>query len=685
MASSLDMIKAQVEKIKESLLIRVIENPSSFVSPSAYDTAWLAMVGDPKKDNEKPMFRGCLEWILSNQMTEGFWGERDCNGNPTIDSLPATLACMVALKMWDLGHQHIEKDNNDEDCYPRWFAIVFPGMVEVAQQRGLQDNFANNQQKSAVTRAFFQQQNILRRENLVDKYQHFPLLSYLEALPSSYQIDEATILSNLSDDGSLFQSPAATVAAYIATRNPETLSYLHNLLLEDEHALQLIEDNHEMFTSMLYNLYRATNLMFESEEEMGELRSFSRRLLEKSSLSRRSKTITMDDGIFMWPHLQETIKRELFVPWLARMDHLDHREISCLDNMDLLQLAKENYEYRQMVYKKELVELLRWSNEWGIPDMGFARDKAIYCYFAISSSSSLPYDTDIRLIVAKSAVLITIFDDFFDMEGSLDELQILANAWYEVVASWLTEATWSKTGKIPSMASYMETGMVSVAAHTMVLQASPFSTSSFSPHHNLYPSQYQPITKLLMTACRLLNDIQSYEKEVKDGKINSVLLHLKENPNTSMEDAVEYIYNILEGIKMRLLEHALMDEIDDDMPRSCKMLHLHALKVFQMFYNSGNHFDSKDSLLNDIEKAIFVPFEEDHISLESNPPTQHLKLPYLQKKKALTVNSHHCALSLKNYGRRKKMTTNRIPLAMPLRSHQVRMKIAPSCCFNFAW
>lgn len=109
MEISLETIQTQVTKIKNNILVQVIENPSSFISASAYDTAWLAMISDPKENNEKPMFKSCLEWVLSNQRPEGFWGERDCHGNPTIDSLPATLACMVALKTWSLGQEHIEK------------------------------------------------------------------------------------------------------------------------------------------------------------------------------------------------------------------------------------------------------------------------------------------------------------------------------------------------------------------------------------------------------------------------------------------------------------------------------------------------------------------------------------------------------------------------------------------------
>lgn len=60
--------------------------------------------------------------------------------------------------------------------------------------------------------------------------------------------------------------------------------------------------------------------------------------------------------------------------------------------------------------------------------MGFGREKTTYCYFAVAASNSLPRGSAVRLIVAKSAILITVADDFFDMKGSLDDLRSLNEA-----------------------------------------------------------------------------------------------------------------------------------------------------------------------------------------------------------------------------------------------------------------
>ena len=60
--------------------------------------------------------------------------------------------------------------------------------------------------------------------------------------------------------------------------------------------------------------------------------------------------------------------------------------------------------------------------------MGFGKEKTTYCYFAIATSTSLPSHSYVRMLVVKSTIIITIADDFFDIEGSLTKLEGLTNA-----------------------------------------------------------------------------------------------------------------------------------------------------------------------------------------------------------------------------------------------------------------
>ncbi|CAK7350657.1 unnamed protein product [Dovyalis caffra] len=446
---------------------------------------------------------------------------------------------------------------------------------------------------------------------------------------------------------------------------------------------------------------KGTDLMFSGENELEEARSLSRKLLEKI-IAMGNK----DQRTVPFPSFLSVIKHELRFPWMARLDHLEHRmwmeekdstalwmgkasfhRLSSLHNDKLKQLAVQNYEFRQMIYKSELEELTRWSKSWGLSDMGFGREKTAYCYFAISASTSLPQDSETRLMVAKSAVVITVADDFYDMEGSLDDLEKiteavrrwdakglsghsktifdaldnlvnelarkhirqrgtditdnLRNIWIETFASWFTEAKWSRSGFIPAAEEYLETGMTSIASHTIVLPASCFLNPSI-PTHQLNPAQYESITKSLMVISRLLNDIQSYEKERKQGKTNFVTLHLKENPEADIEDSVAYVREILDKKKKELLEHALMDGFND-FSKSCRHLHLSCAKVFQMFFDSSNRYDSNTEMLEDIQKAIYIPVE-----VAAPKPPKPLPLPSPSTKRYQTVTSYHIDQRFKN-------------------------------------
>ncbi|KAK7400509.1 hypothetical protein VNO78_11718 [Psophocarpus tetragonolobus] len=758
-------IQISVERAKQKIFTSNFD-PHSFVCPSAYDTAWLAMIPDSHNPSQ-PMFNNCLNWLLNNQNQQGFWGECDSFGNPTLEALPATLACIFALKKWNTGALLIDKglafiEANAEkllkdinNYIPRWFSIVFPAMFELSKSVNLEIVFPDAV-TATVSNIFHNRQNMLHKEELVGKC-FTPLLSYLEALPPSFTISEDDICSNLSDDGSVFQSPSATAKAFMATGKIECLAYLQTLIqrcpngvpqtypidedfiklcmvnqlqrlglaehfvkeieeilakvyrnyveqqtwvkltntsavqlhkdalafqllrihgyrvspslsfgwfLDNEEIRAQVEKEAEYFSTTMLYMYRASSLMFCREYELEEVKSISKRILEKSLIDSNGEPLVNSS-------LQKMVEYELNIPWLARLDHLDHRtwieeneanllwngktshnRISLFHNADLLKLAVQNYEFKQSIYKSELEELKRWSQNNGLSNMGFGREKTTYCYYAIATATSYPHDSYIRILVAKTAILITVVDDFFDMEGSLSELENLTDAvkrwdrrglrsrskvifdaldelvteaaieylkqggihdikislqdlWYETFLSWLMEAKWKENGQTRSTDDYLNIGMISVGTHIMVLPSSCFLKPGL-PCEKLRPDQYETITILLMVICRLLNDIQSYEKEIEEGKLNFLLLNLINNPNFVMEDSIAFVRDMIDKKKKEFLQHVLIDG-QSDLPKPSTMLHLTCLKVFQMFYVSSNGFDSDTNLLEDIKKTLYLP------------------------------------------------------------------------------
>ncbi|GFY91840.1 hypothetical protein Acr_08g0002360 [Actinidia rufa] len=653
MESSLAPIQALVNQIKLEMFSSTF-NPYSFLMPSAYDTGWLAMIPHPKQDSS-PKFKGCLVWVLNNQKEEGYWGETGTDGLPTIDCLPATLACMMALKKWGVGQKNLKKGlafihvnskmllKEKCDHLPRWFTIVFPAMVELAQAMNLEVVFPKALE-GVVLDIFLERQQILEREEFIDQNCYPPLASYLEALPPSYNIDRKDITMNLSGDGSFFQSPSATACAFLATGNQQSMAYLESLIqrcpngvpamypidaelttlclvnqiqrlglaehfseeveeilkpiyktyknqeveeiksnivpakiykdslafwllrmygytvtprnfcwfLCHEDIVVRIERNFECFMSAMYNVYRATDLIFPGEYELEKARLFSRKLLEKSMTLK-----SVNDNLVIFPNFRRVIEHELSLPWIARLDHLDHRIWIEENKTDTLWIGKASF--------------YRWSKDWGLSDMGFGREKTTYCYFAIASSTNLPHDSIARMIVAKSAILVTVADDFFDMEGCLNDLQTLTQA----VQRWDGEGL-SGHAKI-----------IFLALDNLV--------SEVAKNHLRH--QGNDITKNLRDM-----------KELEVGKKNFVVLHLKENPHGGIKNSIAYVRELLNEMKKEFLEHAFMDG-GNDLPKSFRHFHLSILRVFHMFFNSSNLFDSNNELLHDIKKAIYAPIE----------------------------------------------------------------------------
>ena len=81
------------------------------ISISGYDTAWVALVEDVNGSGA-PQFPSSLEWIANNQLSDGSWGDGQIfNAH---DRILNTLACVIALKSWNIHPDKCERGNN---CY----------------------------------------------------------------------------------------------------------------------------------------------------------------------------------------------------------------------------------------------------------------------------------------------------------------------------------------------------------------------------------------------------------------------------------------------------------------------------------------------------------------------------------------------------------------------------------------
>nr|AEZ55684.1 copalyl diphosphate synthase 2 [Salvia miltiorrhiza] len=220
-------IEDSIEYVKNLLMT----SGDGRISVSPYDTSIVALIKDVKGRNA-PQFPSCLEWIAQHQMADGSWGDEFfC----IYDRIVNTLACVIALKSWNVHAHMIQKgvayvnenvhklkDGNLEHM-TSGFEIVVPALVQRAKDLGIQglpyDHPLINE--IAITK-----EGRLKKIPKDMIYQTpTTLLFSLEGLGD---LEWERILQLQSGDGSFLTSPSSTAHAFMQTKDEKCLKFIDN-------------------------------------------------------------------------------------------------------------------------------------------------------------------------------------------------------------------------------------------------------------------------------------------------------------------------------------------------------------------------------------------------------------------------------------------------------------------------
>ncbi|KAL5175961.1 Ent-kaur-16-ene synthase, chloroplastic [Glycine soja] len=689
------------------------------LSVSSYDTAWVAMIPSPASPHT-PFFPQCLNWLLYNQLLDGSWGLPDRHPLLMNDALLSTLASILALKQWGVGEDQINRglrfiqsnitSINDENQHPPiGFGILFPSMIEYAQNLGI-----NLPIGATSLEAMIQKREIeLHRGSQSNSDGRRAYLAYVSEGMLESQ-DWKSIMKYQRKNGSLFNSPATTAAVFQCHKNAECLGYLQSVLEKFENAgwvlIIISKRKFEVYwmkysgvedifldpttCAMAFRMLRLNGYDVSSdpfyqysEDKFAEsLKGYLKDVGAVIELYRASQAIIHPDESILvrqslWTkHLlkQESspyrlyadklrsyvdleIKDVLNFPYHANLERLLNRRSmehyntvetrilkasyrSCnLANQEILKLAVEDFNICQAIHIEELKQLSRWVVERRLDTLKFARQKLAYCYFSCAATIFSPELSDARISWAKSGVLTTVVDDFFDVGGSEEEhvnliqlvekwdvdintvccsetVKIIFSAihstvceigeksvkqqgrnvknnvikiWLNLVQSMFREAEWLRTKTVPTIGDYMENAYISFALGPIVLPAlylvGPKLSDEVTENHEL-----NYLYKLMSTCGRLLNDIHSFKRESEEGKLNVLALRIAHgNGVITAEDATEEMKGIAEE-KRRELLRLILQEKGSVVPRECKDLFWKMIKVLHLFYMKDDGFTSHE-------------------------------------------------------------------------------------------
>ncbi|KAM0901609.1 hypothetical protein ACQ4PT_019880 [Festuca glaucescens] len=649
-----------------------------------------------------PCFPQCVEWILLNQQDDGSWGINEFRSSANKDILSSTLACVLALKKWNVGHEHMRRGlhfigrnfsivMDEQIAAPIGFNVIFPGMLRQAITMGLQ--FPVRQTDIDVILHLWEME--VKRQDAKKSCGREAYMAYVaEGLGNLLDWNE--VMKFQRKNGSLFNSPSTTAAALICNYDDKALGFW---LQRDEEimldvatcamAFRLLRMNgydvssdelshiaeasafHDSLqgylndTKSILELYRASKVtVSEDELILDNLGSWSGSLLTQKLFS---------DG---FPRISTYAEVEyaLKFPFYATLERLEHKRniehfdardshmmnteyLPCHVNQELLSLAVEDFTFSQSIYRDELQYLDSWVKENKLDQLQFARQKLTYCYLSAAATIFPPELSDARMSWAKNAVLTTVVDDFFDIGGSKEELENLIalvekwdehhkddfyseqvkivfcalyttvnqlgsmasavqnrcvrnhliETWLQLLRSMMTETKWQVTQYVPTVEEYMTNGVVSFALGPIVLPALYFVGEKIS-ECVVKDQEHSELFRVMSTCGRLLNDIQGFEREGSEGKLNSVsLLVLHSGGSMSVEGAKKAIEKNIVTSRRDLLRLVLKE--DTVVPRACKELFWKMCKILHLFYFQTDGFSSPKEMASAVDAVINEPLK----------------------------------------------------------------------------
>lgn len=91
------------------------------ITISAYDTAMVALLRNPD-GGDAPLFPSTIDWIIQNQLPDGSWGDEAFY--MISDRIMSTLACVVALKTWNIHADKCERGRSPDHLLCSNISIV---------------------------------------------------------------------------------------------------------------------------------------------------------------------------------------------------------------------------------------------------------------------------------------------------------------------------------------------------------------------------------------------------------------------------------------------------------------------------------------------------------------------------------------------------------------------------------
>ncbi|CAA3011497.1 vetispiradiene synthase 2-like [Olea europaea subsp. europaea] len=315
-------------------------------------------------------------------------------------------------------------------------------------------------------------------------------------------------------------------------------------------------------------------------------------------------TFTAENLKSMAPNLSSTIGKQV-AHALVQCIHFGNPRIEARNfisiyqedeskNEMLLRFAKLDYNYLQMLHKKELYEVSRWWKDLDlVSKLPYARDRVVECFFWAMGVYHEPQYSIARIMLTKTIAMTSIIDDTYDAYGTVEELEVFTEAimrWdisevdrlpeyikpfysalldlyeqfdeelskegrsyavhyakealKELVRTYYVEAKWFIEGYMPPFSEYMSNALIT-CTYVYHTTTSLLGIKSVTEKDFEWLSNKPKMLVASLIICRLVDDIATYEVEKERGQIaTGIESYMKENQVTK-EVAVDKFFEMV--------------------------------------------------------------------------------------------------------------------------------------------
>nr|QBP79199.1 monoterpene synthase [Lilium hybrid cultivar] len=350
----------------------------------------------------------------------------------------------------------------------------------------------------------------------------------------------------------------------------------------------------------LLSLYEASFLSFPGEQLMEEANKFSVRHLE---------SLTQKVGL----DIEEQVRHSLQVPLHRRMRRLEAREYIDVYQREegkssvLLEFAKVDFNFVQIIHQMELKELSKWWISLNLDSvLSFIRDRLVENYLWAIGFVYEPHMSKCRIGITKAVCILSVIDDVYDIYGSFEEVEILTKTikswdphemrnlpeniklcykiiysfieeittsilldngcnvmpflkkeWENLCGSYLVEAKWFHEGYTPSLKEYLKNAWISIGGPmTFVFAYCLLGHTLGDNSLNCLKQGFDPIywSSLIL---RLNDDLGTSKAEMERGDTpKSIQCHMRET-GESEEVSREYIKNLVDHFWKELNQESI--------------------------------------------------------------------------------------------------------------------------------